>query len=102
MSQTFTAEELAHYDGKDGKPVYLALRGQVFDVSEGRSFYGPGGPYEAFAGKECSRALALMKIDAAECNDNLEGLDDKCLQTLQDWTKKFTQKYKIVGQVASH
>jgi hypothetical protein len=37
----------------------------------------------------------------AECNDNLEGLDDKCLQTLQDWVKKFTQKYKIVGKVAS-
>lgn len=36
----FTLTELAEYDGKDGKPVYLAIRGQVFDVSEGRSFYG--------------------------------------------------------------
>lgn len=123
MSRTFTLAELAEYSGRDGKPVYVAVRGQVFDMSSGASFYGPGkchamlpvcipagpmpsaagqevwhcacayacgptpagGPYEVFAGKEVARALGLMKIDAAECNDDLSGLDDKQLQTLQDW-----------------
>lgn len=49
----------------------------------------PGTPLhlQAFAGKECARALALMKVDAAECNDNLSDLTDKQLQTLQDWVR---------------
>jgi len=47
----FTAEELAAYDGSDpDKPVFMSVRGTVFDVTAGRSFYGPGGPYAAFAG----------------------------------------------------
>jgi hypothetical protein len=58
-----------------------------------------GGPYEAFAGRECARALALMKIDPSECNANLEGLEEKHLKTLDDWHKKFSTKYKIVGKV---
>ena len=38
-----------------------------------------------FAGRECGRALALMKIDVAECRLDLEGLDEKQLKTLEDW-----------------
>lgn len=49
-ARQFTAEELRQYDGRDGGPVYIALRGRVLDVSEGRSFYGPGGPYAIFGG----------------------------------------------------
>ena len=36
MSQqlrSFTAEELAAYDGKDGRPVYVAANGKVYDLS---------------------------------------------------------------------
>ena len=30
----FTAEELAHYDGRDGRPAYVVYEGTVYDVSE--------------------------------------------------------------------
>ncbi len=30
----FTLEELKQYNGKDGKPVYIAYQGKVYDVSE--------------------------------------------------------------------
>ena len=30
----FTLEELAEYDGRDGRPAYVAYEGVVYDVSE--------------------------------------------------------------------
>ena len=29
----FTREELKNYDGKDGRPAYIAHKGKVYDVS---------------------------------------------------------------------
>ena len=31
--QTFTKEELAKYNGKNGKPIYVAHKGKVYDVT---------------------------------------------------------------------
>jgi cytochrome b involved in lipid metabolism len=50
--RNFTLEQLIEYNGTkdektgEDKPVYLSMDGIVFDVSKGRDFYGPGGPYE--------------------------------------------------------
>ncbi|MEW5301001.1 MAG: hypothetical protein WDW36_003887 [Sanguina aurantia] len=100
-SSTFiSTEQLAQHDGSDtSKPLYLAVRGVVYDMSPGREFYGPGGPYQVFAGKECARALALMQISASECSGNLEGLDAKAIKILDDWDAKFRKKYSVVGQI---
>jgi len=46
----FTSEELASFNGKDGKPVYVAFQGRVFDVT--RSRLCPRAPHEtAFLGR---------------------------------------------------
>lgn len=34
----FTVEELASYDGKDGKPAYVAVDGTVYDVTNNRAW----------------------------------------------------------------
>ena len=34
----FTIEELANYDGKDGKPAYVAVEGTVYDVTNNRTW----------------------------------------------------------------
>jgi len=31
--KNFTEKELAQYDGKNGRPVYVSYRGKVYDVS---------------------------------------------------------------------
>lgn len=62
-------------------------------------FYGPGGPYGMFAGREASRALALLSFNPQDINGNLEGLDDSELEILQDWEDKFIEKYAKVGQL---
>jgi len=33
---TFTLDELAAFDGKDGQPVYVAYKGKVYDVSDSK------------------------------------------------------------------
>ena len=40
-----TAASLRKYDGRDPfLPLFFAVRGEVFDVSRGHDFYGPGAP----------------------------------------------------------
>ncbi|GIM03276.1 hypothetical protein Vretimale_8042 [Volvox reticuliferus] len=98
MSHTFTASELSMYNGSEGdKPVYIAVKGIVYDVSASRDFYGKGGPYEVFAGRECSRALAIMKVDLAACNDNLADCTAQQLKTLEDWITKFNSNLLLEG-----
>ncbi|CAJ1911241.1 unnamed protein product [Cylindrotheca closterium] len=95
--RNFTEKQLSYFDGKNDektdepKPVYLSVHGIVFDVSDGRNFYGPDGPYEAFAGHECGVALAKMSFDK-EHLDNLDGCDklnhgEKT--ELEGWIEKF-------------
>lgn len=47
----FTLEELAHYDGSNRKPAYVAVKGIVYDVSlEGT--WGGGTHFSLYAGKD--------------------------------------------------
>lgn len=56
MSATFTQAELAKYDGTNtDAPIYVAIKGAVFDVSAKKEMYGPGGSYHCFAGKDASQ-----------------------------------------------
>ena len=38
----FTVDELLEFDGVKNERVLLAVCGKVFDVTKGKSFYGPG------------------------------------------------------------
>ena len=55
--QTFTREELSRYDGRDGRPAYIAFMGLVYDVSA--SFLWKNGEHQAShrAGTDLSKAL---------------------------------------------
>ena len=87
-------------------PVYIGVRGQVFDVTPGRNFYGPGGPYENFAGRDATRGLACGSFDEDMLTKDLEGpLDDLKdlgpdeMESLKGWEERFTEKYVIVGKL---
>lgn len=93
-----TEDELKNYDGSDPKkPLLMAIKGQIYDVSQSRMFYGPGGPYALFAGKDASRALAKMSFEDNDLTGDISGLGPFELEALQDWEYKFMSKYVKVG-----
>ncbi|KAG4941723.1 hypothetical protein JHK87_045594 [Glycine soja] len=123
-----TEEELKAYDGSDPeKPLLMAIKGQIYDVSQSsikpckfvidgvggcdkegktnasyllcRMFYGPGGPYALFAGKDASRALAKMSFEEKDLTGDISGLGPFEVEALQDWEYKFMGKYVKVGTV---
>ncbi|CAG8514558.1 19948_t:CDS:2 [Gigaspora rosea] len=75
----FTSAQLAEYDGTDlNRPIYVAVKGTIFDVTGKRPLYGVGGSYHVFAGKDASK-----------------------LKTLDDWYNYYKLRYNIVGKVTS-
>lgn len=62
-------------------------------------FYGPGGPYELFAGKDHSRALAKMSFEPVDVTGDLSGLEPYELESLDDWEVRFMSKYTKVGTI---
>ncbi|KIW10547.1 hypothetical protein PV08_11511 [Exophiala spinifera] len=105
--QTFTPRTLLKYNGTDGMPVYLAVRGKVYDVTSGRNFYGPGGPYENFAGRDATRGLACQSFDEEMLTKDLDGPLDPCddltadqLENLNGWIERFDEKYLVVGKLS--
>ena len=54
----YTPLELSEFDGRNNKRILMGIRGRVYDVTPGGNFYGPGGPYGNFAGRDASRGLS--------------------------------------------
>ncbi|KAF9617587.1 hypothetical protein IFM89_037399, partial [Coptis chinensis] len=95
-----TEEELKAYDGSDPKkPLLMAIRGQIYDVTQSRMFYGPGGPYALFSAKDASRALAKMSFEEEDLIGDITGLGPFELEALQDWEYKFMTRYVKVGTI---
>ncbi len=55
----FTLEELKQYDGRDGRPAYVAYKDKVYDVTE--SFLWVDGDHQGqhSAGKDLTEEMAL-------------------------------------------
>ncbi len=66
--QSFTAEELAKYDGTGDNPAYVAYNGKVYDVSSGHNWTA-GTHYEHSAGEDLTEAMG----DAPHGDDVMHG-----------------------------
>lgn len=95
------AAEIAPFNGVGGKRIYLAVDGVVFDMSShetGPSFYGPGGAYGVFAGRDASIGLASMQTDPAQWKrTSVTELSASERDIVYDWLIRFRNKYTIVG-----
>jgi len=96
----YSLDELPQYDGTDSsKPLLIGVRGNVYDVTRGRDFYGPGGPYAIFAGKDCTRALAKVSFDEELFTGDIQDLEAEELEKLDEWIEMFEGKYRRVGRL---
>jgi len=96
VPRNFTKAQLAAFDGRDGRPVYVCAKGVVYDVDP--DFYGPEGAYGIMAGKDATRALALVSLDPEDFeNTRIDDLSWGDKQTLEEWVSKFEFKYPVVG-----
>jgi len=96
----FTAQSLAAYNGTDSSlPIYVAVKGTVFDVTPNAGPYAPGAKYSVFAGKDGSKALGIPSVKAEDIVPDYSGLNADQLKTLDGWYNFFAQRYNIVGKV---
>ncbi|KAI0044434.1 progesterone binding protein [Auriscalpium vulgare] len=96
----FTQEQLKQYDGSDpSKPIYVAIKGTVFDVSHKRDSYGPGKSYNIFAGKDGSRGLGKSSLKEEDAVPDYTVLQETEMKVLNDWYTFFSKRYSVVGKV---
>ncbi|CAN8006158.1 unnamed protein product [Ixodes hexagonus] len=110
--QDMTLEDIRKYDGTSTSPegrVLVAVNGKVFDVTRGKNFYGPGGPYHAFAGHDASRGLATFSVESPKDGyDDLSDLNPMEMESVREWEMQanlltavfpLTEKYHYVGRL---
>ncbi|XP_040569152.1 neuferricin [Lepeophtheirus salmonis] len=96
----FTKDELKLYDGSSVKRgIYLAILGQVFDVTRGREYYGPNGGYSFFSGKDASRAFVTGEFNDGGLVDDVSGLSLDDYLGLAEWSDFYKKDYAFVGKV---
>ncbi|QLL30987.1 hypothetical protein HG536_0A08020 [Torulaspora globosa] len=99
----FFPRTLYKFNGHDNEKIFLAVKGKVFDCTQGRQFYGPSGPYSNFAGHDASRGLALNSFDLDMVRDWDQPMDDlkdltaEQREVLDGWAEHFEKKYPCVG-----
>ncbi|KAJ6594924.1 progesterone binding protein [Mycena capillaripes] len=99
----FTLAQLKEYDGSDpSKPIYVSIKGTVFDVSAKADVYGSGKSYNIFAGKDGSKGLGMSSLKEEHAIPDYSELTEADRKVLDDWHGFFTKRYNIVGRVTDH
>ena len=99
---TYTSKELSEYgDGRDGRPLLLSVFGRVYDVSAGEKFYGDGGAYHMFAGKDVTKALCTGCKEGECLVRDTTGLTERQISEGKRWLSFFQMhdKYAYKGNL---
>ncbi|OCF33926.1 hypothetical protein I316_04269 [Kwoniella heveanensis BCC8398] len=115
VQKKYTPSSLAEYDGiKNGRILLAILRtgtdgswGErtVFDVTAGKTFYGPDGVYGNFAGRDASRGMAKQSFELDMLTpldqplDTLSDITPAEIDNMRGWHEHFERKYIVCGEL---
>ncbi|XP_013889175.1 neuferricin isoform X2 [Austrofundulus limnaeus] len=90
-ARLLSRQELSLYDGEGGsRGLYLAILGQVFDVSKGHQHYGPG--------RDASLAFITGHF-TQDLTDDVSSLSPLQVVALFDWLSFYQRHYTPVGML---
>lgn len=101
----WTLSLLRHYNGKNGRPLCLAVCGKVVDCSSSENIKYGEGYGKLWAGCDATHALATLSLNPADANKldwKLSDLEDSQRTALAGWYKHFTTKYVVVGTLKEY
>ena len=86
-------------EGANGGRILLSCVGRVFDVSAGARFYGPGGPYAHFAGRDASRAYGTGDFSESGLEASTADLSPEICLAIDHYLKFYLEhpKYTLEG-----
>ncbi|KAF7331758.1 Sterol metabolism-related protein [Mycena kentingensis (nom. inval.)] len=96
----YSERMLKEFDGRNGSPLYLAIDGDIYDVSSGKA-YQPGGSYNFMVGIDAARAFGTGCFETHRTHD-LRGLSYKEWESVLHWKQFFAnhKDYRKVGKVS--
>jgi cytochrome b involved in lipid metabolism len=79
--------------------LWLSIQQRVYDVTAGWKFYGPGGPYHGFVGRDATRAFCTGCLLDECLISNTTGLSEQQIMESMRWVEYYElhDKYKFVG-----
>mmetsp|Transcript_2436 Transcript_2436/g.4538 ORF Transcript_2436/g.4538 Transcript_2436/m.4538 type:complete len:173 (-) Transcript_2436:687-1205(-) len=101
IDRIFSSEELSGYVGKDGGQIYLSVLGEVYDVTEGKDYYGEGSSYSFFAGADRSACFFSGDFTEEGAKKNILDYTPTQIKSLEEWRSFYEkhEKYSFVGKL---
>lgn len=97
--KVFTSDELKKYRNlNDG--LYISILGQVFDVTKGEKFYGPGATYHVFTGCDASLAFITGEFHSKGLTDDISSLSIEQVKMLDSWVQFYNKNYIYKGKLS--
>lgn len=95
----YSKDELLKYDDKSGEQnVYIGFLGLVYDVTANKQHYAAGAEYNAFAGKDATRAFVTGNF-THDLHDNIQDLEDSLYSHIESWASFYNSNYPILGRI---
>jgi predicted heme/steroid binding protein len=96
-----TAEELSKHDGEQDETIWIAVLGQVYDVTAGKEYYGIGEGYAGFAGRDGTKAFVTGDFNEGGLVSDVSEFTAEQMMGVNHWKEFYfnSTKYFNVGKL---